>query len=103
MPKLTSAVDPQSQKYKSLHAHNSALVAELRDHVAKAARGGSDKSRERHVARGKLLPRDRVERLLDPGSPFLEIGQLAAHDSMTARPRRRASSPASVGCRAERS
>ena len=79
MPKLTSAVDPQSQKYKSLHAHNSALVAELRDRVAKAARGGSDKSRERHVARGKLLPRDRVERLLDPGSPFLEIGQLAAH------------------------
>jgi 3-methylcrotonyl-CoA carboxylase beta subunit len=79
MPKLTSAVDPQSPKYKSLHAHNSALVAELRDHVAHAARGGSDKSRERHVARGKLLPRDRVERLLDPGSPFLEIGQLAAH------------------------
>ena len=79
MPKLTSAVDPQSPKYKSLHAHNSALVAELRDHVAMAARGGSDKSRERHVARGKLLPRDRVERLLDPGSPFLEIGQLAAH------------------------
>ena len=79
MPKLTSAVDPQSPKYKSLHTHNSALVAELRDHVAQAARGGSDKSRERHVARGKLLPRDRVERLLDPGSPFLEIGQLAAH------------------------
>ncbi|MBB3871338.1 carboxyl transferase domain-containing protein [Brevundimonas mediterranea] len=79
MPKLTSAVDPQSPKYKSLHAHNSALVAELRDHVAQAARGGSDKSRERHVARGKLLPRDRVERLLDPGSPFLEVGQLAAH------------------------
>lgn len=79
MPKLTSAVDPQSPKYKSLHAHNSALVAELRDHVAQAARGGSDKSRERHVSRGKLLPRDRVERLLDPGSPFLEVGQLAAH------------------------
>jgi 3-methylcrotonyl-CoA carboxylase beta subunit len=79
MPKLTSAVDPQSPQYKSLHAHNSALVAELRDHVATAARGGSDKSRERHVSRGKLLPRDRVERLLDPGSPFLEIGQLAAH------------------------
>ncbi|MBN9466814.1 carboxyl transferase domain-containing protein [Brevundimonas sp.] len=78
MPKLTSAVDPQSPQYKSLHAHNSALAAELRDRVAKAARGGSDKSRERHVARGKLLPRDRVERLLDPGSPFLEIGQLAA-------------------------
>jgi 3-methylcrotonyl-CoA carboxylase beta subunit len=79
MPKLTSAVDPQSPQYKSLHAHNSALVAELRDRVARAARGGSDKSRERHVSRGKLLPRDRVERLLDPGSPFLEVGQLAAN------------------------
>ena len=79
MPKLTSAVDPQSPQYKSLHAHNSALVAELRDRVALAARGGSDKSRERHVSRGKLLPRDRVERLLDPGSPFLEVGQLAAN------------------------
>ena len=41
---------------------------------------GTEKSRERHVSRGKLLPRDRVERLLDPGSPFLEIGQLAACD-----------------------
>jgi 3-methylcrotonyl-CoA carboxylase beta subunit len=79
MPKLTSAVDPQSPQYKSLHAHNSALVAELRDRVAQAARGGSDRSRERHVSRGKLLPRDRVERLLDPGSPFLEVGQLAAN------------------------
>ncbi|MFM9701340.1 carboxyl transferase domain-containing protein, partial [Streptomyces europaeiscabiei] len=47
--------------------------------VAKAALGGDEKSRARHVARGKLLPRDRVERLLDPGSPFLEIGQLAAN------------------------
>jgi acetyl-CoA carboxylase carboxyltransferase component len=42
--------------------------------------GGSESSRERHVSRGKLLPRDRVEHLLDPGSPFLEIGQLAAND-----------------------
>jgi 3-methylcrotonyl-CoA carboxylase beta subunit len=79
MPKLSSAVDPNSAAFKALHAHNSALVAELREKVAKAARGGSDASRDRHVARGKLLPRDRVERLLDPGSPFLEIGQLAAN------------------------
>ncbi len=79
MPKLTSVVDPNSPSFRALHAHNTALVAELRDRVAKAARGGSDASRDRHVARGKLLPRDRVERLLDPGSPFLEIGQLAAN------------------------
>ena len=79
MPKLTSTVDPQSPPFKALHAHNTALNAELRERVAKAARGGSDASRDRHVARGKLLPRDRVERLLDPGSPFLEIGQLVAN------------------------
>ncbi|MEN9926708.1 MAG: hypothetical protein RL268_2834, partial [Pseudomonadota bacterium] len=57
---------------------NRALVEELRAKVAEAALGGNEKSRERHTARGKLLPRDRVERLLDPGSPLLEVGQLAA-------------------------
>ncbi|MCV7191413.1 carboxyl transferase domain-containing protein [Mycolicibacterium brumae] len=54
------------------------LVADLRDKLAAAARGGPERSRERHVARGKLLPRDRVEGLLDPGSPLLEIAALAA-------------------------
>ena len=80
MPKLTSAIDPHSPTFKALAAHNRALRDELHVRVAQAARGGSDASRDRHVARGKLLPRDRVERLLDPGSPFLEIGQLAACD-----------------------
>ncbi|WP_339930325.1 carboxyl transferase domain-containing protein [uncultured Brevundimonas sp.] len=79
MPKLTSTIDPHSAAFKALHTHNSALVAELRDKVAKAGLGGSEASRERHVKRGKLLPRDRVGRLLDPGSPFLEVGQLAAN------------------------
>ena len=79
MPKLTSTIDPHSAAFKALHAHNSALVADLRAKVAKAALGGSEASRDRHVKRGKLLPRDRVERLLDPGSPFLEVGQLAAN------------------------
>lgn len=78
MPKLTSAIDPNSAAFKALDAHNRALRDDLYEKVAKAARGGSDASRDRHVARGKLLPRDRVERLLDPGSPFLEVGQLAA-------------------------
>ena len=79
MPKLISAVDRNSPAFKTLDAHNRALRDELYEKVAKAARGGSDASRDRHVARGKLLPRDRVERLLDPGSPFLEVGQLAAN------------------------
>ena len=55
-----------------------ALVAQLRDKLATAALGGSQKARERHVSRGKLLPRDRVDGLLDPGSPFLELSPLAA-------------------------
>src|SRR5690349_7391383 len=55
-----------------------ALVAQLRTKLAAAARGGPERARERHVARGKLLPRDRVDGLLDPGSPLLEIAPLAA-------------------------
>ncbi|WP_313810485.1 carboxyl transferase domain-containing protein [Glutamicibacter sp.] len=55
------------------------LVAELHQKLAAAAAGGPEKSRERHVARGKLLPRDRVDQLLDDGSPFLEVAPLAAH------------------------
>ena len=55
-----------------------ALVAQLRDKLAAAAVGGPERARERHVSRGKLLPRDRVDDLLDPGSPFLELSPLAA-------------------------
>ena len=90
MPKLISAVDRNSPAFKTLDAHNRALRDELFDKVAKAARGGSDASRDRHVARGKLLPRDRVERLLDPGSPFLEVGQLAANGMYRMKPPARA-------------
>ncbi|ANU06973.1 carboxyl transferase domain-containing protein [Paraurantiacibacter namhicola] len=79
-PVLTSKLDREAPDAKARFAHNRKLAEELRAHVATAALGGSEKHRERHVSRGKLLPRERVERLLDPGSPFLEIGQLAAHD-----------------------
>jgi 3-methylcrotonyl-CoA carboxylase beta subunit len=78
MTLLTSHVDEGSDAYRRYADHNRALAVELREKVAAAARGGPDKHRERHVGRGKLLPRERVHRLLDPGSPFLEIGQLAA-------------------------
>jgi 3-methylcrotonyl-CoA carboxylase beta subunit len=79
-PKIETKVATDSDEFRARAAHNKALAEKLREDVAKAALGGSDKHRERHVARGKLLPRERVERLLDPGSPFLEIGQLAAFD-----------------------
>ena len=58
---------------------NAGLAAQLRARIAAAARGGPAAVRERHMARGKLLPRERVDRLLDPGSPFLEVAPLAAH------------------------
>ena len=79
-PRLDSKIDLDGDEAKARAAHNRGLAGKLRADVAKAALGGTEKSRERHVSRGKLLPRDRVERLLDPGSPFLEIGQLAAGD-----------------------
>ncbi|MFC7499665.1 carboxyl transferase domain-containing protein [Enterovirga sp. GCM10030262] len=80
MVQIISKTDEGSDTFRRYAAHNRALADDLRESVAKAALGGSEKHRERHVARGKLLPRDRVARLLDPGSPFLEIGQLAACD-----------------------
>ena len=63
----------------SNRAEHEVLVADLRAQVARTALGGSERSRERHTARGKLLPRDRVDHLLDRGSPFLELSALAAH------------------------
>ncbi|MFN2472473.1 MAG: carboxyl transferase domain-containing protein [Sphingomicrobium sp.] len=78
--RIDSKVDLSTDEPKARAAHNRALAERLRADVAKAALGGTEKARERHTARGKLLPRDRVERLLDPGSPFLELGQLAACD-----------------------
>ncbi len=79
-PVLPTAIIPDSDQFRANAAQNRRLRDELWARVATAALGGNEKSRERHVARGKLLPRERVERLLDPGSPFLEIGQLAAND-----------------------
>jgi 3-methylcrotonyl-CoA carboxylase beta subunit len=78
-PTLISQINTDFETYRENAAHNRALRDELWAKVANTALGGNEKSRERHTSRGKLLPRERVERLLDPGSPFLEIGQLAAN------------------------
>ncbi len=79
MPKLASAISPDSDAFKANAELNRRLAAELRERTARTALGGSEAARQRHVARGKLLPRDRVQRLLDLGSPFLEVGALAAN------------------------
>ena len=79
MPRLATAADPKSDAFARNAEVNLALAAELRRRVAEAALGGPEAARTRHAGRGKLLPRERVERLTDIGSPFLEIGQLAAN------------------------
>ncbi|MEV4786036.1 carboxyl transferase domain-containing protein [Streptomyces tuirus] len=77
-PELTSAADPASEAFRANEEGHHALVEELRTKLAAAAQGGGERARARHTARGKLLPRDRVDTLLDPGSPFLELAPLAA-------------------------
>jgi 3-methylcrotonyl-CoA carboxylase beta subunit len=71
--RLASRVRTGDPEFQENRAHMERLVAELRGARARAAEGGSAEARERHTARGKLLPRERIERLLDPGTPFLEL------------------------------
>ena len=77
-PVIISTLDRAAPEAQARDAHNRALAETLRTRAARIAEGGGAKSRERHTARGKLLPRERVERLLDAGSPLLELGQFAA-------------------------
>ncbi|MEV0995194.1 carboxyl transferase domain-containing protein [Nonomuraea sp. NPDC050202] len=78
-PVLKTAVEPGSEAYKHNAELNERLAAELLERLAVAALGGPERSRRRHVERGKLLPRERVDGLLDPGSRFLELSPLAAN------------------------
>ena len=77
--RLSSELDPRSDAFRANAAAMAEIVADLKAQAATTALGGGEASRARHVARGKLLPRERVEALLDPGTPFLELSQLAAH------------------------
>ncbi len=79
MPVLKSTLDTASTAFGANRRAMEALVQDLREKTTQAAAGGPERARERHLSRGKLLPRDRVEKLLDPGTPFLEIGALAAN------------------------
>ena len=79
MTVLKSALDTRSPAFRDNAARMRELVADLRARVAEATQGGGERARERHIARGKLLARERVRLLCDPGAPFLELSQLAAH------------------------
>src|SRR5688500_9188307 len=78
MPAISSQLDPRSQDFQDNATYHRALVEELDRRLARAAGGGGEKARNKHTERGKLLARDRITALLDPGSPFLEIAPLAA-------------------------
>jgi len=78
MPVIQSNISPSSEAFKANAERMRGLVAEIADKAAVVQQGGPQEQRERHVSRGKLLPRDRLAQLLDTGSPFLEVGQFAA-------------------------
>ena len=80
MTVLTSRVERDSDSFAQRRARMEGLVAELRERTAAVARGGGEKALERHRSRGKLPARERIDRLVDPGSAFLELNALAAWD-----------------------
>jgi len=78
MPRLSDEIDRRSETYRANQAAMAPLVEQLRRDVDRVAEGGGQAARDKHLARGKLLPRDRIRALIDVGSPFLELSQLAA-------------------------
>jgi acetyl-CoA carboxylase carboxyltransferase component len=79
VPALDSQIDPTSPTFRENHAHMERLLVDLRARLAAARAGGGEEAVRRHREQGKLLVRERIERLLDPGTPFLEVAALAAH------------------------
>src|SRR5579864_4721134 len=79
MPALPTALDRRSEAFRANDAAMRGLVADLRDKTAAIAAHGDEASRKRHLGRGKLLARERIRLLLDPGSPFLELSAFAAY------------------------
>jgi 3-methylcrotonyl-CoA carboxylase beta subunit len=79
MPAIKSNLRTDDEAFQANRRHMEALVEDLKRHSERAALGGGERARARHADRGKLLPRERIDALLDPGSPFLELSPLAAH------------------------
>src|SRR5438046_5980883 len=77
---LSSSIKPSSSLFQENAKVMKTLVADLHQHLEIIQRGGDEKARQRHLAHGKLLPRDRLHHLLDPESPFLELSSFAAHE-----------------------
>ena len=80
METLSSSIDTSSPDFQKYSQHHKQLADELKQRLAKVREGGGEKYRKRQEEQGKLFVRERIERLLDPGSPFLELSALAAYD-----------------------
>src|SRR5688572_15363455 len=78
--RLPTSVDTSSPEYLDNHASMTTTMRRLQDLSLRVQKGGSDKAREKHIARNKMLPRDRVTALIDPGTTFLELSPLAGHE-----------------------
>lgn len=78
--RIQTNVDPSSDEYKENQKQMSELMSRMQDLSQKIQRGGSEKAREKHLARKKMLPRDRVTALIDPGTTFLELSPMAGHE-----------------------
>ncbi|SAL70616.1 propionyl-CoA carboxylase [Caballeronia humi] len=79
MPIIETKLNPRGEEFRTNAAALEAVVADLKEKIAKLALGGGQAARDKHVSRNKLLPRERIAQLLDPGTPFLELSQLAAY------------------------
>jgi 3-methylcrotonyl-CoA carboxylase beta subunit len=75
---LQSIIDPSSDEFRRNREYHQKLAEELRTRLEQVRRGGPEKYHQRHTAQGKLFVRERINRLLDPGAPFLELSPLAA-------------------------
>lgn len=80
MPSIISNIDVSSKEFKENYSYYEGLLNALYERVELIKQGGGEKANEKHISRGKLLPRDRIDALIDPGSPFLELSQMAAYN-----------------------
>jgi 3-methylcrotonyl-CoA carboxylase beta subunit len=79
MKAIETDIDPEDPAHRANRDHHAALAEDLRQQLDRVEQGGPERARQRHLERGKLLPRERVEALIDPGTPFLELSPMAAH------------------------
>ena len=92
MPRIISKINPKAQEFADNAAHMQTQIDDLNEKISLIKQGGGEKANKRHTDRGKLLPRERINALLDAGSPFLEITTCSLGSVRRLRPQRRCDS-----------